>query len=570
MTTALVNHYEPHKFMPLAETSTLSARFNLLPAAILPSSKPPSLSTSHPGPPAQVASIDVHGHSGSSARSNPSQNAPPSNRASSRDSLESSDPSRAAGAGVSAGGVQRSESHAEDLLRKANSRISSLEKTIEFLQKDHSTVLSALHQEIERLSNACHDAYSLILLKQGKLWEDERVVDVVSKDSRPASPQPSKIEKVDSEVTMVMTPSGHEPDEYEGQKPLYLLLDKQKKKYQSVIERMSNESKRKQAEMERLMHELELMRHVLTIAGIKVDLPQLKTMVESNRHPGSKGAEPKSVGPSANVGSGCGVVRGKVLPPIERDDRRSVMAASMVEGQGDLGKSRNRIPAASHVGPAEPKRAAPGASHFRARAPRSKLKASCLTSGTRAVDERLLSDDFNGWEEDVSTQRSCSGPSPALGSGGKASGLEFTTRHNRSMSWNHSVSSGCETLAGPEALESMSGPLLHDGLPEDILAGAESHSRHQVSLPSLVEPAPESEAVLPTGRCHRSLEGMASNWELGSSIPAPDPVLGTAGSKLMPVPPQTRMAGKSGSTTWVRRQISSRQLREQQRKEVQG
>ncbi|KAJ3113716.1 hypothetical protein HDU96_003045 [Phlyctochytrium bullatum] len=70
----------------------------------------------------------------------------------------------------------------------------------------------------------------------------------------------------------------------------FLVLQQQKRKYQSFIERLNLDNKRKQKEIDALRGELELIRDVLALAGLDVDLVELKALVMSKG--GSRVANP--------------------------------------------------------------------------------------------------------------------------------------------------------------------------------------------------------------------------------------------------------------------------------------
>ena len=76
------------------------------------------------------------------------------------------------------------------------------------------------------------------------------------------------------------------------QTALYILVEREKKKYQGMVERMTEENKRKQTELERLKSEIEIIKEVLALAGLKMDLKEFQRIISSRAHAGKKRIEP--------------------------------------------------------------------------------------------------------------------------------------------------------------------------------------------------------------------------------------------------------------------------------------
>ncbi|KAJ3229313.1 hypothetical protein HDU81_005479 [Chytriomyces hyalinus] len=197
-------------------------------------------------------------------------------------------------------------------LEKAQSRIASLERCIENLQEQHKGSLKDLHNEVSRLQNLCSDVgFAEIVLdiplddfedpEMKTLWTKKTSQ---TKDATDISDYngPSKTNPSNNLSATEICDTDPVIDET---KPYYLLLQQQRRKYQSFIERMNADNKRKQTEIESLRAELELVRDVLAVSGLDVDLVQLRGIVNGKDKCNELAARAKK----ANV---------QVLPPIAK------------------------------------------------------------------------------------------------------------------------------------------------------------------------------------------------------------------------------------------------------------
>ncbi|KAJ3195929.1 Talin-1 [Irineochytrium annulatum] len=185
-----------------------------------------------------------------------------------------------------ASGTEGSETPAispdELALRRATSRISSLESTIEFLHDQHAEALKGLHAEIQRLQNICSETIMKEVLsgapsvRSGSGGGRAAAVDGVK---RAGTPDGTAVG-----VARADRKQGDEkplPKESKEETPYNILLQQQKKKYQVFIERISTDNKRKQHEIDSLKAELELIRDVLALAGLDIDLVELRALVHT-------------------------------------------------------------------------------------------------------------------------------------------------------------------------------------------------------------------------------------------------------------------------------------------------
>ncbi|KAH6566133.1 hypothetical protein BASA62_006889 [Batrachochytrium salamandrivorans] len=240
---------------------------------------------------------------------------------------------------------------------KHSSRIQSLERTIEYMQSQHSSMLTQLHEEIERLQTLATDAVmkSVVTEEQGEThrWKKSALggfaigLDLISSNARqPASFFQSKEGSATSKqgveiksrdmsndiirisqrmgsdlIDMVqdwasqdfdtrslskeaiaeaqavkksMRPNGSNNETTledssdcnaggPNESSIYILVNRERRKFQCVIERMNDESKRKQVEINRMRHEMEVVCGVLKLAGLKFDVKEFQNILQSHK-----------------------------------------------------------------------------------------------------------------------------------------------------------------------------------------------------------------------------------------------------------------------------------------------
>ncbi|KAJ3393016.1 hypothetical protein HDU84_002956 [Entophlyctis sp. JEL0112] len=181
--------------------------------------------------------------------------------------------------------VQEDLSSCKRALEKAQSRIFSLERTVESLQEQHKGSLQGLHKEIERLQNLCSDLQFADIF-QFPLGDEEGASPAVEY-FREASPCPemkapwftSSHADTNTDCDAGDQTQRNDPSNADDTKPYHVLLQQQRRKYQTFIDRINADNKRKQSEIDNLRAELELVRDVLAVAGLDVDLVQLRGLV---------------------------------------------------------------------------------------------------------------------------------------------------------------------------------------------------------------------------------------------------------------------------------------------------
>ncbi|KAJ3286723.1 hypothetical protein HDU79_006287 [Rhizoclosmatium sp. JEL0117] len=187
--------------------------------------------------------------------------------------------------------LQQTEAGYKQAYDKAQSRISSLEKTVEFLQEQHKCTLKDLHKEIARLQNLCSETSTEKTEMKAPWVKEPRRPFINDSNTNPI-------------VHDINEDTLHD-DEIDETKPYYVLLQQQRKKYQTFIERMNADNKRKQSEIDSLRAELELVRDVLSVSGLDVDLIQLRNMVNGKEKAKELASRAKKI---------------NVLPPIQKTD----------------------------------------------------------------------------------------------------------------------------------------------------------------------------------------------------------------------------------------------------------
>ncbi|KAJ3073223.1 hypothetical protein HDU98_001981 [Podochytrium sp. JEL0797] len=220
---------------------------------------------------------------------------------------------------------------------KSQSRVASLEKTIESIQQQHFASLKDLHQEIARLQNLCSDISFVEIVHSSRppssssLFVDEdpsELSDIAEMKWKP------------THTTKKLTPAAHPPPPQtlthpttttndtdtdpqlppttpvDESKPYYVLLHQQRHKYQTFLSRLHADNKRKQSEIESLRAELELVRDVLGVSGLEVDLAQLRGAVKGRERARELVGRVKKV----VAGGATAVAAGGVLPPIQKGE----------------------------------------------------------------------------------------------------------------------------------------------------------------------------------------------------------------------------------------------------------
>ncbi|KAJ3414291.1 hypothetical protein HDV05_006740 [Chytridiales sp. JEL 0842] len=204
-------------------------------------------------------------------------------------------------------------------LARALSRVASLEKTVEFLQESHKVSLVALHKEIERLQGVCaENNYRTIVLEEPPIQyigEYETEKDLIEPTTHTPNqvPEPS----LPSPQMSQIQPTPDSPTTEE--KPYHLLLQQQKRKYQNFIERINNDNKRKQAEIDSLKAELALIRDVLAVAGLDLDLGELKGLVAAKQKE-MEGKKGKKVGVLPPINPGGVAATNYEAPELQQQD----------------------------------------------------------------------------------------------------------------------------------------------------------------------------------------------------------------------------------------------------------
>eukprot|EP00842_Homolaphlyctis_polyrhiza_P006790 jgi/Hompol1/7111/HPOL_000654-RA len=103
-------------------------------------------------------------------------------------------------------------------------------------------------------------------------------------------------------------------DTHPGQS-IYILVEKERKKYQGMLERMNEENKRKQGEIGQLRHDLNIVKEVLALAGLKFDIKELQNIVMAQHQHGGGGG-------------GGGVNSSRLTAPLATSNTAAAAAAA--------------------------------------------------------------------------------------------------------------------------------------------------------------------------------------------------------------------------------------------------
>ncbi|KAJ3182520.1 hypothetical protein HDU85_002618 [Gaertneriomyces sp. JEL0708] len=185
---------------------------------------------------------------------------------------------------------------------RALSRIETLEKTIEFVNGQHSSILKGLHDEIGRLQQRCSDlSVKLVTVNvsgefEGVVQNEATSVATMSSESLSASLDslPEQTEnKLEADQESEATHDASSVDigqpspslsppassssfsRPQSQQYLSLQLLRQRQKYFKTLSRLHSENKRRQSEIDHLRAERELVKEGLAIVGCRSDLEEL-------------------------------------------------------------------------------------------------------------------------------------------------------------------------------------------------------------------------------------------------------------------------------------------------------
>ena len=140
--------------------------------------------------------------------------------------------------------VKRSQLH-----DKQQARITSLEKAISTMQEQHAETIKLLHEEIARLQTQCSQL-------------------IMAKSDAPREPILEK-KVVQKPTTETLKPEPMvKPSEPTVKQSVYLSVEKERRKYQTMIERMNGEIKRKDQDIQELGETLHYIESALSWAGI--------------------------------------------------------------------------------------------------------------------------------------------------------------------------------------------------------------------------------------------------------------------------------------------------------------
>ncbi|KAI9352790.1 hypothetical protein BDR26DRAFT_849874 [Obelidium mucronatum] len=194
---------------------------------------------------------------------------------------------------------------------KSQSRIASLEKTIEFLQEQHKGSLKDLHKEIARLQNLCSDVSFVEVVHESRpnsAYFNEESDEMRAPWSKTVSGKDTVID-INDDLTKPLSAAS----EIDETKPYFVLLQQQRRKYLHFIERMNADNKRKQGEIDTLRAELELVRDVLSVSGLDVDLVQLRGLVNGKEKAKELTGRAKKVNVLPPIGAEVPVPAGQMV-----------------------------------------------------------------------------------------------------------------------------------------------------------------------------------------------------------------------------------------------------------------
>ncbi|KAI9099861.1 hypothetical protein DFS34DRAFT_648806 [Phlyctochytrium arcticum] len=227
--------------------------------------------------------------------------------------------------------------------------VTSLEKTIEYIQKEHSSVLQGLHAEIHRLQTVCADLSMRLVTGQNgqEAPTAESVKTIMSQRARLPNDEGRSAEGgTNGHIS-------HDKDDASVSEPqLYILLDQQRKKYAALLDRLNDDNKRKQAEIDHLKAERKIVKEALAVAGLRLDAKELHALTVAASAPGGAGGaamKSKSKNPPLPP-------IGKSLGPIDREKFVEQIPEGRAKGDSERAAAPTPPPTSSDESPRPPSR----------------------------------------------------------------------------------------------------------------------------------------------------------------------------------------------------------------------
>ncbi|KAJ3272042.1 hypothetical protein HDV01_005994 [Terramyces sp. JEL0728] len=215
------------------------------------------------------------------------------------------------------------------------SRVVYLEKTIDRLQRDHGESIKELHSEISGLATICSEMMLKIANDVPTAHSEESPA--IEKASTPIhlnTPLPTSLRnslvtliqhslpqipvhsiaqsqsfdikeipvEIDDKLRVKIAECKETMTEHNDNDSIYLLVQKEKRKYQQMMERVIEDKKKKAAEIDHLKVEIDLMKRVMKLAGVSIETKDLQAILRN---------------------SGSLITRTSVLPPIPKEAKKT-------------------------------------------------------------------------------------------------------------------------------------------------------------------------------------------------------------------------------------------------------
>ncbi|KAI8930275.1 hypothetical protein BC831DRAFT_439948 [Entophlyctis helioformis] len=275
----------------------------------------------------------------------------------------------------------------------------------------------------------------------------------VSGSNAGARGAPASINAAIMAATAAANSANNQAATHAPEQPMYILVDRERKKYQGMIERMNEENKRKQAEIDQMRGEMSVVREVLALAGLTLDLKEFQNIIQAKNQ--QQQQQPNQLRTAAIVGSKRTLVPSNVvqvslkskisvLPPIgaKRDDRQPAhsqqhesLADHHAEGSGRTGKpgpADARLARGAVVAP--PADDVPGVASGKIRAVRYRPRTeNGAQDGQDGADERSDARDGMARGDDAEQQHVGGGG----GGGGNDDSVAAIQLHNQNLDYNH-------------------------------------------------------------------------------------------------------------------------------------
>ena len=134
------------------------------------------------------------------------------------------------------------------------------------------------------------------------------------KDTDDVATPPNNLDQQSTVAQSPNKPHGVYSQDKETDESIFLLVQKEKKKFNALVERVSEEKKRRQAEIDSLKSEMKTLKSVLKLAGLSYDVKGFKDILQAHQEQVERLVTPITV--VTNKDLLASTAKTSILPPI--------------------------------------------------------------------------------------------------------------------------------------------------------------------------------------------------------------------------------------------------------------